>query len=214
MSKKWRKAVKKAMQNAAAAESNSTHKTSKTSFNYRWEHVSTVATLALKLAELVGADKDVVEAAAWLHDIHKQEGQTHAKSGASFARDFLSKTDFPKKKIKRVASAISEHKGLWRDEPLTDLESKVLWDADKLSKLGLTAAFHWTGLALAGKRLTSVDNLITIGRSAEWQKKTVASMHTKPAKRAAKKRIKAFNKLWKNLQAELDGDDLKPRKKK
>lgn len=208
MSKKWRKAVRRAMLDAAAAESNSSNKSSKPSFNYRWEHVTSVVTLALKLADIVGADKDIVEAAAWLHDITKQEGQTHAKSGASFAQDFLAKTDFPKKKIKYVASAIADHKGLWRDKPLTNLESMVLWDADKLSKLGLTAAFHWTGMALAGKRLTSVDNLVTIGQSARWQKKTVASMHTEPAKKAAQKRIKAFNKLWRNLQAELNGDDL------
>jgi HD superfamily phosphodiesterase len=32
-------------------------------FNYRWEHVQGVTTTALRLAELVGADRDVVEAA-------------------------------------------------------------------------------------------------------------------------------------------------------
>ncbi|VAW39977.1 hypothetical protein MNBD_CHLOROFLEXI01-1344, partial [hydrothermal vent metagenome] len=45
-------------------------------------------------------------------------------------------------------------------------------------------------------------------RSYDWQAKTVASMHTKPAKRAAKKRLKAFNKVWDQLEAELAGEDL------
>jgi hypothetical protein len=33
-------------------------------------------------------------------------------------------------------------------------------------------------------------------------------MHTKPARRAAKKRLKAYQALWDGLEAELRGDDL------
>ncbi|NJN53861.1 MAG: hypothetical protein HC804_03350, partial [Anaerolineae bacterium] len=47
-----------------------------------------------------------------------------------------------------MAQVIKEHMGLWLDEPLTNLESQVLWDADKLAKIGLTAVFHFTGNVL------------------------------------------------------------------
>ncbi len=178
------------------------------SFNYRWEHVSAVVTLALKLADLTGADPEVIEAAAWLHDVRKDAGRDHPKEGAIFARNLLPQTDFPAEKIERVAKAIEDHMGLYRDEPLTELESQVLWDADKLSKLGLTAAFHWTGGSLAGGRTHTMAGLIRSARKNDWQGKTVESMHTEPAKRAAKKRLKAYKKLWKQLKAELNGDDL------
>ena len=178
------------------------------SFNYRWEHVQSVVTLAMRLGELTGADLQVVEAAAWLHDVRKEAGESHPREGAKFAREFLPQTDFPKKKIKRVARAIEDHMGLWRDEPLTKLESMVLWDADKLAKIGLTAVFHWTGLALAGNKTRTLADLIARGRSAEWQAKTVASMHTEPARRAAKSRLKSYQWLWDSLEAELKGDDL------
>jgi hypothetical protein len=77
-----------------------------------------------------------------------------------------------------------------------------------LAKIGLTAVFHWTGGALAGDRLHTVAELIENGRDAAWQEKTVASMHTAPARRAARARLAAYNQLWERLEAELNGDDL------
>lgn len=180
------------------------------SFNYRWEHVASVVTLAKKLAELTGADREIVEAAAWLHDIRKETGPEHAVEGAEFARAFLKQTDFPPEKIEAVADAIEAHMGLWRDEPLTNLEATVLWDADKLAKIGLTAVFHWTGGSLAGSEIRDVRMLIEDSRSADWQEKTVASMHSEPAKRAARSRLAHYKWLWKTLEEELNGDDLLP----
>ena len=205
---KWRKAVRDAMYEATLQEIKNSHKPANVSFNYRWEHVSTVTTLAVRLARLTGADVDIVEAAAWLHDVCKSSGESHAVEGAKFARKLLPKTNFPKKKIAAVAQAIESHKGLYRRTPLKNLEAMVLWDADKLSKIGLTAVFHWTGGALAGTKSVTIAEIIARGRQANWQAKTVASMHTKPAQRAAKKRLKAYNKLWDKLEAELNGDDL------
>lgn len=204
----WRTAVRRAMREAAVEEANQTKGGSSPAFNYRWEHVSTVVTLANKLARLVGADEDVVEAAAWLHDITKSDGEAHAETGAAFAQDFLPATDFPPDKIQDVVLVISEHKGLWRDAPLANLESMVLWDADKLSKIGLTAAFHWTGMAFSQGEPVTVADLIAKRQHATWQARTVASFHTAPARRAARKRFQSFNQLWEELEAEIKGDDL------
>ena len=205
----WHKAIKKEMRAATEREIISRYGSlDNASFNYRWEHVKTVVTLAKKLASLTGADPDIVVAAAWLHDVRKDAKNNHPQEGALFALEFLPQTDFPPEKIDRVAQAIVDHMGLWRDEPLTNLESQVLWDADKLAKIGLTAVFHWTGDALAGNKFRNVHDLIKRGRDADWQEKTVASMHTEPAQRAAQKRLVAYNKLWDELEAELEGDDL------
>ncbi|MCB8976312.1 MAG: HD domain-containing protein [Ardenticatenaceae bacterium] len=179
------------------------------SFNYRWEHVTAVVTLAIKLGELTGADMDVVEAAAWLHDIRKEAGPKHPQEGAKVAHELLPTTDFPPEKIGHVAKAIRSHMGLWRKKPLQDLESQVLWDADKLAKIGLTAAFHFTPLILMKGNGTTTQSIIDDARNnTKWMSKTVASMHTEPAKRAAQKRFKRFTKLWDRLEAELNGQDL------
>jgi uncharacterized protein len=206
--KPWREAAQEAMRQATEAEAVARFGTRKPVFNYRWEHVTAVVTLALKLAELTGADCEVVEAAAWLHDIRKEAKEKHPQEGAKFARKFLAKTDFPPEKIERVAQAIEDHMGLWLDEPLTNLESQVVWDADKLAKIGLTAVFHRLGDMLARGKATTTDDFIANGRNADWQAKTVASMHTEPARCAAVARFQAYNQLWDALQAELNGDDL------
>jgi hypothetical protein len=91
---------------------------------------------------------------------------------------------------------------------LDNLEAQVLWDADKLAKIGLTAVFHWTGGSLAGAKLKTMEEIIKRGRSADWQVKTVASMHTEPARRAAERRLRAYGRLWDELERELAGEDL------
>lgn len=207
----WRTAVKEVMRTAAELESVKKCKTEAPSFYYRWEHVCAVVNAAMRLAELLEADAEIVEAAAWLHDVKKYEAkEQHPQAGAQFAREFLPKTDFPKKKIEAVAYAIEQHMGLWRDKPLKNLEASILWDADKLTKIGLTAAFHWVGgdLSRAKKHGLTTEEMIEIGRQPDWQDKTVASMHTKPARKAAKSRIKAFRALWDGLDAEYTGADL------
>lgn len=204
----WLAAAREVMHQATIAEAERRFGTAEPVFNYRWEHVVAVHTLAMKLAELTGADQEIVEAAAWLHDVAKDTGDDHPREGAAFARDFLAETDFPPEKIERVAEAIEAHMGLWRDEPLDNLESQVLWDADKLTKLGLTAAIHWIGLRMAkGKPLTT-RSLIAMREDADWQEKTAESIHSEPARRAAAARLAAFNELWERLEAELDGTDL------
>lgn len=205
----WREAVREQMFRATREELVGRHGDTDVSFNYRWEHVKTVVTLANRLAALTGADAEVVEAAAWLHDICKwTHGEDHPAAGAAYARALLPQTDFPPDKIEAVAGAIAAHQGLYLDHPIEGLEAQVLWDADKLAKIGLTAVFHWTGGALAGDEIRTMDELIARGRNADWQAKTVASMHTEPARRAAGKRLKAYNQLWDTLEAELTGADL------
>jgi hypothetical protein len=57
----------------------------------RWAHVQGVAGRARSLAPVLGADADLLEAAAWLHDIGYAPGLTttglHALDGACYLRD-------------------------------------------------------------------------------------------------------------------------------
>ena len=209
----WLPAVKEAMREAAYKQSKSRRGLSRKRFNYRWEHVKAVVQQAQRLAELTGADQDIVLAAAWLHDVRKEKGEAHPEHGARFAEKFLPRTDFPPDKIPAVAQAIREHMGLWRDKPLTNLESQVLWDADKLTKIGVTGAIHYLGAALVRGRLQTSGQIIKDGKARDWQEKTVASMHTKPARKAAAKRLDAYKALFKELDREISGSDLKLKKK-
>lgn len=203
----WQTAVQTVMKQATEQEKTRRYE-GIASFNYRWEHVQAVVKLALKLADLTGADRDIIEAAAWLHDIRKDAGDFHPREGATFARQFLPTTNFPKEKIEAVARAIEDHMGLFLEKPLTNLESAVLWDADKLTKIGLTGGLHRLAGKLAGSKERTMKGLMQKELQNDWLSKTVASMHTEPAKQAAQARLESYQQLWQILEQELEGNDL------
>jgi uncharacterized protein len=181
-------------------------------FDYRFEHVAQVTAMALRLARALKADLEIVEAAGWLHDVRKQEPQ-HALAGAAAARTILAETDFPPSKIEAVVDAISKHEGLFREEnapPLEPLEAAILWDADKLTKLGVQAV------------LASLSTPYVFGKdmAERWRyeanfadkvlARTVASMNTKAARQIAERRYRStlgLLSLW-SREARETGVDL------
>jgi uncharacterized protein len=161
-----------------------------TPFDHRWEHVQAVVRLARWLAAELNADLEVAEASAWLHDIRKGEPD-HGAAGAEAAAEILAHTDFPAEKIGVVVDAIRQHVGLSRPEgapALQPLEAAILWDADKLSKIGIRGlalnlcAHYGAGTGLTERRLANEEYV------REVLAKTVDSMNTAPARRLAKER--------------------------
>lgn len=208
MAKKWKQVVRDAMRKSARKETRKRSAVDNPAFNYRWEHVRAVVKTSKKLAKLTGADADVIEAAAWLHDVAKYAGDDHPQEGARVARELLPQCDFPKDKIEHVAQVIEAHMGLWREKPLSDLEAQVLWDADKLTKIGVLAAVHWLSGDVTRNRVEETEDVIARWKSADWREKTVASMHTAPARRAAYRRFVAFDQMLTALRSEWNATDL------
>lgn len=183
------------------------------SFNYRWEHLRVVVELAQRLAADVGADVEVVTAAAWLHDIAKEHGRggeadTHGRAASVEARSILAGTDFPAEKVDAVCTAIESHVGLTREGPLPSREAEVLWDADKLSKLGATGLLHSLCAQPAFARLGGyTPDTPTLERQLlRWlglAEKIVANMNTAPGRRMAAGRLRFLRSFVEQLQQEL-----------
>lgn len=191
----WQAVVRRAAADQAKAEARRVWRVGQAEpppFNHRWEHVCQVVGLARTLAAATGADLEIVEAAAWLHDVRKEQPD-HGVAGAAAAREILTATDFPAEKIEPVAEAIRQHEGLYRSEgapPLTPLEAAVLWDADKLSKLGVQALmFNLSTVYAAHKSLEErrVDNATF---AEKVLRRTVASMNTAPGRALAERRYR------------------------
>jgi uncharacterized protein len=106
---------------------------------HSFEHTLRVRELCRYIGAAEGADLEVLEAAALLHDIGRPEeeitGESHAKVGANMAVAFLATTTFPKDKLRYVSSAIRTHRFSEQLPPET-LEGKILSDADKLDAMG------------------------------------------------------------------------------
>lgn len=184
-------------------------------FDQRFEHVTQVTALALRLGRALKADREIVEAAGWLHDVRKQE-RKHALAGAAAARTILGETDFPPSKIDAVVDAISKHEGLFRQEgesPLEPLEAAILWDADKLTKLGVQSVL----MSLSTPHVFGKDMAERWRYVAEFADKvlgrTVQSMNTKVARHMAERRYRstlALLSLWareaREAGVDLQGD--------
>lgn len=94
-----------------------------------FSHVSMVARTAAFFAKKEGADPDVCETSALLHDICKSGPGDHGTAGACKAREFLLSIGTDGAFADAVAHAIHFH-----DKECGDRgkEGAVLWDSDKL----------------------------------------------------------------------------------
>jgi uncharacterized protein len=207
----WRDIVQHAAHDAAIVETRVGNSTRQIVYNYRWEHVQAVVRLALRLAEGTGADPEIVEAAAWLHDIVKGApgSADHGTAGAIAARRILAGTDFPPAKVDAVAHAIAQHVGLWTEAPVEPLEAAILWDADKLSKLGATAVLHFAGYLIDSGQGTTAQ-LVEGLPSKDWsiQERSVGSFHTAAARAAGARRLAAIRAFCDRATREFDAADL------
>lgn len=102
-----------------------------------FDHVLRVLALAERLAEMEGADLEIVRAAALLHDVARGDesgpDRDHARAGANTARQVLAAE--PHDRVEAVAQAIASHRFRTGPTP-TSIEAQVLHDADKLDAIG------------------------------------------------------------------------------
>lgn len=103
-------------------------------------HVQRVVKTATELLAEEGGDREVVNAAAWLHDCvslpknHPERSQSSIMAGKK-AESFLYSIDFPETKIDNVVHAIEAHSYSGEIKPETT-EAKIVQDADRLDALG------------------------------------------------------------------------------
>ena len=116
-----------------------------------FDHVLRVLALAERIGRAEGADLEIVQAAALLHDVARAEekgsGAWHAQAGAQRAREILQ--GHPPKKVEAVAQAIATHRFREKSIPQT-LEAQVLYDADKLDAIGAIGVAR--AYAISGQR--------------------------------------------------------------
>jgi uncharacterized protein len=77
------------------------------------EHLSVVAEYAGRLGEALGADREIIALAAWLHDLSAIQDfaalPRHPALSAEIARKLLGENGYPAERIERVAKCIASH---------------------------------------------------------------------------------------------------------
>jgi len=94
-----------------------------------FSHISMVAKTAVSIARKEGADPEISEVAALLHDICKSEPGDHGTRGACKAKEFLLSIGVSAEFADAASDAIHLHN---KESSRRSPEAAALWDADKL----------------------------------------------------------------------------------
>jgi uncharacterized protein len=180
-------------------------------FNYRYSHVSQVVAVVKDLAKAAGSDMDIVSIAAWLHDFSKPgmgEVPGHGETSAQEAREILLKEEIDPDAVERICDTIRKHVGLTLDCPLEPIEAQILWEADKLVKLGSTVFAHMIVYMQKVRPGFSLKDLADELRDyLGLAKRIAASMNTKRAQELARIRLDAMRSISELLDSEIMLDE-------
>jgi len=119
-----------------------------------WDHILRVYHMAERLAIAEGADLEIVQAAALLHDSkgsdpNSGERLSHHEASALFAAIVLKEEDWAEERIAAVQHCIRGHRyrGGQENQPQI-IEAMVIFDADKLDVLGAIGVARTIGYAV------------------------------------------------------------------
>jgi uncharacterized protein len=193
-----------------------------------FDHVLRVTRLAKRLALAEGADPEIVNAAALLHDSKGSApdpgGNARAEhhiTSAHFAGEVLSAKGWPEDKIKAVQHCILAHRFRGKEDKPETIEAKVLFDADKLDVLGAIGAARTIAYAALAGQPAYADpspQFLEIGEREPGEphssyheflfklQKVKSRMFTNTGKKLAEARHKYLVEFYEQLQAEIRGE--------
>jgi uncharacterized protein len=144
--------------------------------SHGWDHAERVWNLCRHIGRAEGADLEVLELAAFLHDIGRPEEKAsggevcHAVAGAARARLLLEEQGYDEEAVEKVVHCIASHRFRRNGEEPRTLEARVLFDADKLDAIGAVGvgrAFLFAGEVGARLHNPEADILNTQAYSSE-----------------------------------------------
>ena len=189
--------------------------------SHDFDHTLRVVRNAVELCrKLPQADKEIVEAAALLHDICRPaedaamgKGPCHAAAGAVRAEEIILQEGGCKEFAGRVSAAIARHRFRSGNKPVT-IEDAILYDADKLDSLGATGigrAFLFAG-KVGAKLHNSADKAVNSPAYSKedtaWREYLVKLRHlpermlTVPGREIAQERAAYMEDFFRRLQKE------------
>lgn len=187
------------------------------------DHVTRVVGYAGRIANKSRkCDKDILYAAALLHDIgriqaadrHRKDlrEKGHAALGAAVAYEYLLQQGWGQKKAAHVCACIKSHSRNGSHPPAS-LEAKILYDADKLDILGAVGAARI--IAYAGEETPLWEPQgKNDGADSAKEKRSIAaecreivattgnSLYTEEGRRLAKAKIETMKRYSKDIEKE------------
>jgi uncharacterized protein len=190
-----------------------------------FDHVQRVLALAERLGAQLGADLEILQAAALLHDAAgaaplSKGRAAHEHSSAEFARAVLEQEGWPSQRIELVLHCIRAHRYRGEEQP-NSVEAKVLFDADKLDVIGAFGVARTIGYAVqAGAPIFAEPSLqfLDTGELESGEphsafheylfklRRVRGRLHTEPARQLASEREQLLRAFFEQLAAEARGE--------
>ena len=192
-----------------------------------FDHVQRVLRLVERIGPELGADAEILHAAALLHDaadaapIEGGGRASHELTSAVFAREVLEEEGWPEERIQAVEHCIRAHRFRSSEAPRT-LEAKVLFDADKLDVVGAFGVSRTLGYAQQAGQPVFAEPSARFLESGEREpgeahsayheylfklRRIAERLYTDPARRIAAQRFVVLEAFFEQLAAEARGEE-------
>lgn len=194
-------------------------------------HAKRVTDLSIRLAneceEVV--NRDVLSAAAWLHDIGRPRERTgeiedHGEWGAVEAADLLSAESVSSDRIEAIGHCLRSHSiRTTSPEPETP-EAKLLFDADKLDAVGARGLIRLACIVgersgRTGRKYAVIDDASAQGIELsdgpdisllrEWARERLDALYTSPGRELGMSRWNFMEEFFTQFSAELGVEEDK-----
>jgi uncharacterized protein len=189
-----------------------------------FDHVLRVMRSAEKIGEELGADLEILRAAALLHDAAgadpRENRAEHENASADFAREILGEEGWSLDRIEAVVNCILSHRYRGHQQPAS-LEAQILFDADKLDVVGAFGVARTIGYAIQAGQPIFVEpseKFLTSGEAEDGEPHSAYHeylfklrhvrdrLHTEPAQYMAAEREKTLVNFFEQLAAEANAE--------
>ncbi len=167
------------------------------------DHTFRVLQNCLNIGPKEKADLEVLMAAALLHDVGRElgySGMKHAEKGAVIAKKILRETAFPEDKIGKVMEAIRTHDDDVLLSERKSIESKILFDADKMEAFGIIGISR--ALMEFGRKGRTLQDVAKWWRNG--LKKRFDGVFTETAKKIIAKDYEISRKFFEELERKIN----------
>ena len=168
----------------------------KNGYDFWGDYIQYVVKNAVYLAKKYGADIEIVELGALLHDIAMPseygERDKHHIYGAEIAEKLLSQYGYPKEKIEQVKNCVLNHRGS-QDRPRNTIEEQCIADADVMAHFDcIPSLFH----------LVYKEKQMNIDEGTEYVKKKLERDYNKLSSRTREELKDRYENMMKVLFVE------------
>lgn len=150
-------------------------------------HFKPMVKYALKLADELGGDKEIIEIAAWLHDIGSiVEGRkNHHISGVKISENKLLELNYPKEKIELVNKCILNHRSS-KNLKRSSIEEQIIAEADAMSNFDNLAGIFKAAFIYEHLDQKEAQNSVRKKLENKWN-----NLHFKQSKELLKNKYEA-----------------------